>query len=105
MAADALFRRAHQVDGLKHLVERHAGMLEHGAHLDRELLLAIAALVEAHADAGLLVHLDFADAAHAATMRADRTLRPQRRLKPGKRGFFAMEMGLAEKGHYHGFDD
>ena len=48
--ADALLARHDQVDGLKHLVERHAGMLENGARLHGELLAALAALFQAPAN-------------------------------------------------------
>jgi hypothetical protein len=39
------------VDGLEHLRQRHAGMLEHGANLGGQLLTALATLLEAVANA------------------------------------------------------
>ena len=47
------------MDGLKHLVERNTGVLEHGADLHGELLAALATLLQAEADRafGLLLGL------------------------------------------------
>jgi hypothetical protein len=48
VGADALLAAHHQVNSLEHQVERHAerraGMPEHGANLNRELLAALGAL-------------------------------------------------------------
>ena len=57
------------------------------------------------ANASFLVRLDLADATHAATVRANWTLRPQRLLKLIERGFFAVKLRMAENGHSSGFDD
>jgi hypothetical protein len=44
----ALFRAAKQVDGLKHLMQRNAAVLENGPDLDRELLAALALIALPH---------------------------------------------------------
>ena len=62
---------------LKEFVQRNAAVFEHGANLDRELLAALAALVEAVADALLRVRLDLGNALGATAMRAHRAIRPK----------------------------
>ena len=47
VGADALLPGHDQVNGLEHLVERDAGIVEHGAHLDGELLAAFTTLLDA----------------------------------------------------------
>ena len=63
-------------------------LLEDGADLDGEGLLAVVALV--HADPGALA-LQPVDLLGAAAMRADRAVRPQLRLDVVIGGFFAVE--------------
>jgi hypothetical protein len=50
VGADALLAARHEGDGLEHQVERHAGMLEHSADLNRKLLAALDAFLEAVAN-------------------------------------------------------
>ena len=69
-------------------------MLENRADLHRELLAALAALVEAVADALGRVRLDLGDTVHAAAMRADGAVRPQDSLKMREGGFFVVKVGL-----------
>src|SRR5690606_17753881 len=83
--ANTLLARNDQVDGLEHLVERHAGMHKHRADLDGELLAALATLFQAVADRAFRVlnALGTANArqvidptADNATMRAGHAVRP-----------------------------
>lgn len=69
-------------------------MLEHGADLDRELLLAMAALVQAVTDALCRVRLDLAEPIQCATMRTDRLAVPDDILQEREGGFLVVKAGL-----------
>ena len=95
------------MDGLQPLVQRGVAVLEHRADADRELLAAMAALLEAVALdafrvllAGLGADaLQGVDAIHAAAMRADRTIRPEDGLQLGEGRFFVMKMLCVQYRH------
>jgi hypothetical protein len=99
MGRDTLLAAGHQIDGLEHLVQRHAGMLEHGADLDGELAFAMAAAPQAKPNALDRVGSDPGDPIQCATMRANRSVRPKDTLKIGKSLFFVMEVGAGQNGH------
>lgn len=85
VGADTLLAGAHQVDCLQPLVQRDMAFFEDRADANRELLAAFAALLEAVALNAFRVFLgrlgvdafQLVDAAHAATVRANWTFRPQ----------------------------
>src|SRR5207248_8490669 len=68
---DTILAARHEVDGLKHLMERDAGVLEHGAHFHGELTLAATAAPKADADALGRVSLDLREPLDTAAMRAN----------------------------------
>ena len=67
------------------------GVLEDGADLDRELLAALIALTETRASR-LASQLADARLIAVATVRADRTVRPQPSLDVGVGGLFVFEV-------------
>ena len=95
----ALLGRAHEVRGLKAEIERDTNVLEHRANSDAELLFAIAATMQADADALLGVGLDLRDPARATAVRAHRAVRPDRAFEVGEGGYFIVEMGAGQDGH------
>lgn len=99
VGADALLAGAHEVRGLEDLMRRNAGVFENRADSHSELLLAVAALVQAVADALLGVRLDAADAVRRAAMDADGTGRPDHLLQEGESGFLIVKVRLAEDRH------
>ena len=100
LGTDALLGGTHQVDGLQPQVQRDVAGLEDRADANRELGLAIAALFQAVTLNAFRVFLAglganaFKDihVADAATVRADRTLRPKHRLNMGKRCGFVVHV-------------
>jgi hypothetical protein len=108
VGADALLAGHHEVDGLEHLVERHAGMLEHGAHLHGELLTALATLLEAvthdafgvldrglRTDARQIVHT----ASDHAAMRAGNPIGPNDAFQKRESLSFVVEVGRGKNRH------
>lgn len=90
VSADALLARYDQVNGLEHLGQGKAGVFEHGANLDGELLAALATLLEAVTNLTLGVlaaglRLDARQVVHAATghttVRAHHSASPHDALK------------------------
>ena len=90
------------MNGLEHLVQRHAGMLEYGANLDGELFAALATLFEAVAndafrvlgrglgtDASQIID----PTTDRATVRASNPINPYDAFKKSKGLGFVMEMG------------
>src|SRR5579872_7105474 len=77
MGADAFLAGRHQVNGRPPLRKRNLGALENRAHRDRELLFAIAAIIETGA---CRFAFNAADLAEASAMRTDRAVRPHKRL-------------------------
>ncbi len=96
MRADALFAGRHQVDRLKHLVQRNVRALKNRADLDRKLLAAIATFTEAKARFAKIVML----AAHRAAMRANRTLGPKHAFQMLEGFGFIVKVGLRKDGHW-----
>ena len=80
-------------------MERHTGVFEYGADLDGELLLAVAALLEAHANALGFVRRDRADTVASAAMRANRRASPNYRFEVREGGGFIVKVGLAQDRH------
>jgi hypothetical protein len=84
VAADTLFRRAHQVHSLKPLMQWDMAGLENRANANRELLPAVAALLEARTldTRGVFLArlrtdaLQLIDAILAAAVRTDWTFSP-----------------------------
>ena len=108
MGANALLAAHHQMNGLEHLVQRQLGILKHRADLGRELLAALATLLEAVADSAFRVLLARL-AAHArqivnpaannATMRADRAIRPNHAFQIFEGCCFVVKARKGENGH------
>src|SRR5690606_5375218 len=98
--ADALLAARDEIDRLQSLMERQSHMLEHRADLHGELALAVAAAIQADADALGRVRLDLRDPVHAATVRAHRRSVPDDALQVGESGFFAVELGAGKGGHW-----
>lgn len=99
MGADALLAARHQVGRLKHLVERDARVLEHGADLGGELTLAIATAMKADTDALGRVGLDLGYAINAAAMRAYGNAAPDDGFEVRESRFLVMKMGSGKNGH------
>lgn len=97
--AHALLARAHEVDHLKPEVQRQVAILKDRAHADGKRLAAGVAL--AKADPALTSQPSNVFFGRAA-MRADRTLRPQRRLNMGESRFFVVEMQCTQDWMCHG---
>src|SRR5687768_3810553 len=98
MSADALLAGAHEVDGLQHLVERHAAVLEHGSDLHRELLAAFLLVAFPNAATGT-VALELGGRADRAAMRADRVATPQHAFEVLECRVFIVEIALGKNGH------
>lgn len=81
---------------LQEFVERDTAILKDRADLDRELLLAVAAAIEAVADALFGLRLDLGDPVHSAAVRANWTVRPQNGLKMLEGGFLIVEIRLGK---------
>jgi hypothetical protein len=107
VAGDALLAGCQQMDRLEPLVEGSVAVLEHGSDAHRELLAAVAALLETEALDAVRVFLarlgadalEGIDAVQRATMRAHRTFRPQDRFQLLKGCGFIVEVGGVEDGH------
>ena len=93
---DAFLAGTHQVDGLQPMVHFHMAGLKDGADFDGEGLAALVTLLGADAG-GFAAHL--ADALVAATVRADRTIRPDPRLDKRISGFFIVKVGRGQVRH------
>ena len=76
----ALLGAAKQVDGLQHLAQGDAAMLENGPHLDRELLAAGLLVAFPDANPGGLPLAQLGGGPDRAAMRANRAIRPERSL-------------------------
>jgi hypothetical protein len=96
IAAHPLLAGAEQVRCLKPLVQRHMALFKNGPDLDRELLPAVVALPDAHAAAGTAEPTVATD---AATLRADRAIRPQDAFQHREGRGVIVEMGLVENAH------
>ena len=101
VGTEALLGRADERDGLKPHVQGHVGLFEDGPDLDGELLAAVAALLQADANALRRVRRDRADPIRATAVRADRAVRPKPRLNETISGGFVVELG-AGKSAFHG---
>lgn len=98
MRADALFRRGHQINRLKHLVQRDMGAFKDRSDLDRKLLAAIRAFAKTDAGFAKIIML----AAQRAAMRADRTLGPKDAFEIFKGFGFIVKVELGQNGHGSG---
>ena len=92
MRADTLLGSRHKNDGLHPQMHLDLGCLEDRADFDGELLLAIAATVQAVADTLLCVRLDLGDTIHAAAVRAARAVRPQNAFNELESGGFIVKV-------------
>lgn len=99
VGADALLAPAHQVEGQQPLVQGHMALLQHGADRDRELTLAIVAVIEALA-VGFLGAFDLMDAARLGlTVRAHGTVGPAGGLQVFAGCVGVIEDRIGEVGH------
>jgi hypothetical protein len=96
VAAHALLGRAKEVDRLQPDVKRNLGTLENRPHGHGKGLAAVLALVEAIT--GRFTFKSVMGLANAATMRADRPIRPADGLKVFAGFLGALEMGLVQVG-------
>jgi len=96
---DAFLAGAYEVDNLQPQVQRQVAILKDGADPHRELALAGVALVQA--GAGRLA-IQSAYPRRLATMRADRAIRPKRRLDVGKSAFLGLKLRGGKNGLSHG---
>lgn len=98
MTAKALLAGGQQERGLQPFEQRDMAGLVHGADLDRELLAALVALLQART--GRLA-LQLADLGRicVAAMRACRAVRPEQTLKKGVSGGFIVKIELGQDGH------
>jgi hypothetical protein len=98
IAADAFLAGAQQVYGLDPKPHRDVAGFENGPDLHGELFAALIALVKA--DAGRIAsHLS--NALSAATMGADRAIRPHMRFNPSVSGDFVVKGGGFDDGFGH----
>src|SRR5690606_10274067 len=89
VARNALLAARDQIHRLQPKAHRNLAVFKYGADLHGERLAALVALVRANAG-GLATHL--ADALHAATVRADRALRPDALLNVRVSRFFVVKV-------------
>jgi hypothetical protein len=104
MRRAALFRAAKQVDGLQHLMERNAAMLENGPHLDRKLLTAFPLVALPQPETGLAFAVAFPAAelgcpTDGPAMRANRAVRPQGPFEVLECRRFVVEGAFCDYGH------
>src|SRR5437868_988876 len=99
MGGNTLLAARHQIDGLHGLVEREAHVLEHGADLNGELLLAVATAPKAKPDALFGIGLHLRDPVHATAMRASATVRPDDAFQMLESLGFVVKFGAAENGY------
>ena len=96
VAADPFLAVAHQEGALEPDVQPDMVLFENGADLDRELLPAIVALPQPYTGRPAS---EAAAVIDAATMRADRALRPENAFQLRKGGGFVVEARLVENAH------
>jgi len=77
-------------------MKRQAHVFEHGANLDSELALAMAAAVQTDADTLFRVCLDRSQTINRAAVRAGFSIGPHDAFKIAEGRFFIVEIGLGQ---------